>query len=166
MFTAEEYLLDLGFAAARAGLVTMTHDGALSRASEGAYGDGLADLIRASAVGEGRDPPSLAGVRCRELITRDGSTGIALRWEATGPGGDIFPALDADITVTPAGEHATRLSFAGVYRAPPPTSLTTSSDDGILGRATTATARSLLIRIANALAQPESAPGGEAGQTL
>jgi hypothetical protein len=41
-----------------------------------------------------------------------------LRWEATGPGGRLFPALDADITLTPAGEHATLLGLAGCYRPP------------------------------------------------
>jgi hypothetical protein len=38
---------------------------------------------------------------------------------ATGPGGKLFPALDADIWLTPAGEYSARLSLAGAYRPPP-----------------------------------------------
>jgi hypothetical protein len=165
MFTAEEYLLDLGFVTARSRLATMTRDGALSRVSEGAYGDGLADLIRAGPAGKAPGQASLTGVRCRQLVTRDASAVLALRWEATGPGGGIFPALDADITLTPAGEHATRLSFAGAYRPAPPASLTESAGDGALRRAAAAAARSLLVRIASALAQPDSAADGHRGSS-
>jgi len=32
--------------------------------------------------------------------------------------GGLFPVLDADITLTPAGEQTTRLALAGVYRPP------------------------------------------------
>jgi hypothetical protein len=38
---------------------------------------------------------------------------MAIRWEATGPGGALFPALDADLKLTPAGEQATMLAVRG-----------------------------------------------------
>jgi len=44
---------------------------------------------------------------------------LALRWAAIGPGGALFPALDADITLRPCGEEACVLALNGVYRAPP-----------------------------------------------
>lgn len=97
--------------------------------------------------------------RCRDLVSRDGSAVLALRWEATGLAGSIFPVLDADITLTPAGEHGTRLSLAGAYRQPRPTSLTTSVEDGALRGVTAATVRSLLARIASALAPTADAAG-------
>ncbi len=36
-------------------------------------------------------------------VTRGESAVLALRWQATGPGGRLFPALDADIWLTPPG---------------------------------------------------------------
>lgn len=44
--------------------------------------------------------------------------GSLLRREAAGPYGRLFPALDADITLTPAGQQATVLELAGAYRPP------------------------------------------------
>ena len=43
--------------------------------------------------------------------------GLALRWEATGAGGRLFPVLDADLTLAPDGE-GTVLPLAGSYRPP------------------------------------------------
>ena len=63
----------------------------------------------------------LVEVRFLEVVTRGESVVLVLRWEATGPGSGLFPVLDADISVTPAGEHFTRLSLAGIYRPPPDT---------------------------------------------
>jgi hypothetical protein len=54
-----------------------------------------------------------------EVATRGESAVLALRWEATGPGGRLFPALDADMSLTPAGQHSTRLSLTGAYRPAP-----------------------------------------------
>ncbi len=157
--------MDLSFATARARLAAMTHDGSLARASERAYADGLTEVIGSGPVGEAPGRASLAGVRWRELVTRDGSAVLALRWEATGPGGGVFPALDANITLTPAGEHATWLSLAGAYRPPPRDSQSAEDGDGTLRRAATSTARSLLARITSILAQPETAADGHRGSS-
>jgi hypothetical protein len=91
------------------------------------------------------------------LATRGEAAVLALRWEATGPGGRLFPALDADIWLTPAGEHSTRLSLAGVYR-PPLAAVGPGLDRAVLHRVADATVRSLLARMADVLARsPESA---------
>jgi hypothetical protein len=79
---------------------------------------------------------------------------LALRWQATGPGGGLFPALDADIWLTPAGEHSARLSLAGVYR-PPLGALGAGLDRAVFHRVADATARSLLARVADVLARPQ-----------
>ena len=76
------------------------------------------------------------------------------RWEATGPGGRLFPALDADIWLTPAGEHAARLSLAGVYR-PPLGALGAGLDKAVFHRVADATVQSLLARVADVLARPQ-----------
>jgi dienelactone hydrolase len=41
-----------------------------------------------------------------------------MRWEATGVTGRLFPALDADITLTAEGDQATAVTLTGVYRSP------------------------------------------------
>jgi len=65
----------------------------------------------------------------------------------------MFPALDADVTLSPAGEHATALILAGVYRLPPRT-----LGDGLAvamsQRIATATIRAFLGRLARTLAVP------------
>jgi hypothetical protein len=54
----------------------------------------------------------LVEVHVLEVATRGESAVLALRWEATGPGSRLFPALDADNWLPPAGEHSARLSLA------------------------------------------------------
>ena len=71
--------------------------------SEGAYGDGLTGLVRAGPLGAVPGVSKLVEVHFLEVATRGESAVLALRWEATGPGGRLFPALDADMSLTPAG---------------------------------------------------------------
>ena len=153
MFVAAEVLLDLSFPAAAARLANLARGGSLSRASEAAYGDGLIGLVRVGPLGAAPDMPKLVEVHFLEMVTRGESAVLALRWEATGPGGRLFPALDADISLTPAAEHATRLSLAGVYR-PPLAAVGAGLDRAVFHKVTDATARSLLARVADALARP------------
>ena len=68
----------------------------------------------------------------------------------------------ADMSLTPAREHSTRLSLAGVYR-PPPAALGTGLDMAILRRVTDATARSLLARVADVLARSREPAGAVQG---
>ena len=118
MFVAAEVLLDLGFRAAEARLANVARGGLLTPVSEAAYGDGLTGLARVGPLGEVQGVSKLVEVHVLDMVTRGESAVLALRWEATGPGGRLFPALDADIWLTPAGERSARLSLAGVYRPP------------------------------------------------
>ena len=70
-------------------------------------------------------------------------------------GRQAVPALDADLWLTPAGEHSARLSLAGVYR-PPLGALGTGPDRAVFHRVADATARSLLARVADALTRPQN----------
>jgi hypothetical protein len=94
-----------------------------------------------------------------EPVPRDDAVSLPLRWEATGVMGRLFPVLDADLTVTPAGA-GTLLRLDGAYR-PPLAGLGTGLDRVVLHRAATATIRSLLTRIADALVSP--APAAQPG---
>ena len=52
------------------------------------------------------------------MVIHEDSAVWALRWEAAGTTGGLFPVLDADITLTPAGDQASVLVMHGAYRPP------------------------------------------------
>ena len=141
VFVSDEAPLDVGFTAAQARLTHLVRGGVLGSASAHAYRDGITRLAR------------LAHVHFQDLATPGDSARIARRWEAAGPGGGLFPALDADITLTPAGEHSTRLTLTGVYR-PPPGSAGPELDHATGRQVVTATIRAFLHRITDAISHP------------
>ncbi len=49
---------------------------------------------------------------------RDGVTVIPLRWSATGPAGDLFPTLDANLEITGCEAGRSRVALVGSYRPP------------------------------------------------
>jgi hypothetical protein len=154
MFVADEALLELSFPAAAARLPGVARGGLLTHASQGAYGDGLTGLMRVGPLGATPGTSKLVEVHFLEVVTRGESAVLALRWQATGPGGRLFPALDADLALTPAGEHSTRLSLAGAYR-PPLGAVGAGLDKAIFHKVAEATVRSLLTRVADALTRPQ-----------
>jgi hypothetical protein len=158
MFVADEVLLDLSFAAAVAQLTEMARGGLLTRVSQGAYGDGLTGLARVGTLGAAPGMSKLVELHLLDVVTRGESAVLPLRWQATGPGGRLFPALDADLALTPAAEHATRLSLAGAYR-PPLGTVGAGLDTAIFHNVAQAKMRSLLTRVADALTRPQSPPG-------
>jgi hypothetical protein len=154
MFVGDEVIVDASFRAAHASLAKLAQSGWLNTASEGAYDDGLGSLIRVGPLGDLPGISKLVRVRFRELVVRDDIAVLTMRWEAAVHGGDLFPALDADITSAPAGEQSTRLTLAGVCRLPL-AGTGAGLDKTIMHRAATATMRSLLRRLADAIAHPE-----------
>jgi hypothetical protein len=104
----------------------------------------------------------LVEVHFRDVVTRGESAVLALRWQATGPDGRLFPVLDADMSVTPAGEHSTRLSLAGVYR-PPLATLGAGLDRAVFHKVADATVRSLLARVADVLGKSPQPTGAVQG---
>lgn len=150
MFVGDEARLEVGFALARERLVRLSESGALFGPSEDAYGP---SLTRVGVAGVGK----LVRVQTRELSWTDISAGLALRWEATGAGGGLFPVLDADLTLAPAGE-GTVLRLAGAYR-PPLGSLGQALDRAILHRVAEATIGTFLARVAAQLADQPVANG-------
>lgn len=165
MFVGSEVLLDVGFDVARVRLASLTRGGNLLAASQDAYGDGVAGLIRVGPLGPGPGVSRLVEVKFGEPVTRGDSVLVALRWEAIGPGGELFPALDADLTLAPAGEGATALRLAAAYR-PPLGALGAQLDRVILHRVASATMREFLGRIGTAITDSarETDLAREAGQ--
>jgi hypothetical protein len=144
MFVGDRMRLDTSYAVARDRLLRLGEDGALFGASDEAYGTarvgvpGVSKLIR---------------VQARELAWADMSAGLALRWEATGPGSGLFPVLDADLTLSPAPGPGSGsvLELAGVYR--PPLGLVGQAlDRAVLHRVALTTVRRFLAQVAAQLA--------------
>jgi hypothetical protein len=153
MFAGEAVRLEVSFSAAQARLANLIHGGSLVSASQHAYGEGLTGLVRVGPLGAAPGISRVVEVQFRELVARGDTAVLALRWETLGPGGKLFPALDADITLTPAGEQATLLTMGGAYR-PPLGSLGSRIDRAILRRAAAATIRSFVNRVAEAIVDP------------
>jgi hypothetical protein len=74
-----------------------------------------------------------------------GTSLYPLRWEATGASGRLFPALDANLGLTPSGEDSCVLSIVGRYE-PPLGALGKRLDHAVLAHVADATLRSLLQR--------------------
>jgi hypothetical protein len=143
MFVGDEVVLDVSFAVAQARLANLTRGGWLLSASGDAYGTGVTGESRVGALGVSR----VVRVQARDLAEREGSAGLAIRWEVTGPGGGLFPVLDADVRVHPAGEQRTLLTLQGAYR-PPLGAFGQALDRAILHRVAAATIRNFLQRVA------------------
>lgn len=155
MFVGDETSVEISFAVAMERLARLTESDVLLSTSEDAYSRETTHPMRVGAGGVSK----LVRVQVRELARTDRSAGLAIRWEATGPGDGLFPVLDADLRLAPAGERATLLTMAGSYR-PPLGALGDALDRTILHRVATATVRRFLTQLA---AQIDGRPGvGEA----
>lgn len=93
-------------------------------------------------------------------MERSDSAGLALRWEAIGPGGELLPVLDADITLSPSARQATLLTLAGVCR-PPLGSLGAGLDRAILHRVAAATIRNFINGVAAGITGHAATTGSE-----
>jgi hypothetical protein len=151
MFFSHELPLTLGFEAARAGLVSMAYGDRLSTASHHAYRLGLAGMRRNGPSGDGLGAARLVRVHWLEPADRGDAMTLGLRWEVAGLSSNLFPVLDADITLTRIDERTSRLALAGCYR-PPLGRFGAALDKAILGQVASATIRALLRKIAYDLA--------------
>ncbi len=147
MFVRDEARIPVGFAVACTRLARLTADGLLLDASQAAYGDGATGMARVGAPGTWPGLSKLVTIHVGDAAASADWTRLPLRWEATGPGSSLFPALDADITLTADGEHATILTLTGVYR-PPLGVVGAMLDRAILSRVATATIRDFVERLA------------------
>ena len=170
MFIGTEIQLDVGFSVAQARMARLARGGVLRRASDDAYRDLAAGLARVGPLEGAPGLSRLVAVRFSDMTIHENFASVAIRWEATGPGGALFPALDADITLGPAGDDATKLTVAGVYR-PPLGVLGAGLDRVVLHRVAEATIRVFARDIAAAMTdsalspgvRPEPCPGTEHG---
>lgn len=71
-------------------------------------------LVRAGFAGLSKT----VEVSTMEPQLRGTVTAIPLRWSATGPLGDLFPTLDADLEISAADGGQSRVALNGTYRPP------------------------------------------------
>jgi hypothetical protein len=153
MFIARELMVHAECGAIQARLAQIASATGLVSASQAAYQDGLTDLIRVGPLGDSPGVSKLVAVRVLDPVCRDDTMTVALRWEATGAAGGLFPVLDANISLSSAGEHSTRLALTGSYR-PPLGRIGAALDKAILNRVAAVTIDALLHGIADALTSP------------
>jgi hypothetical protein len=154
MFIAEEIIVAAGFEAAVSRFTHVINHGVLRAASLAAYEDGQTALLRVGPAGQTRGISKLVRVRFLEPVRRGATLTVAVRWEATGPGGALFPALDADLVLAREGEEEVRLGLSGSYR-PPLGRVGSALDRAVLRGIAAATFSSLLRDIGHGIADPE-----------
>jgi hypothetical protein len=130
-------------------LTSLAETGELGRASAAAYRHGRAHL-RVGPLGDRPGLSKLVTVRFLAPIEHAGTPTLPLRWEATGPAGELFPVLDANLIAVPEGPEKTRLTLTGAYR-PPLGRLGATLDNAVLNRVAHATVRALLSSLADVL---------------
>jgi hypothetical protein len=162
MFASHEVRLNLTFARAQARLAALCDAaGWLSGPSEQAYAEGLAGLVPVGPSGAVLGVSRLVRVQLLEPVPRDDMVVLPLRWEASGAAGQLFPVLDANLVLTPAGEDAATLALTGAYR-PPLDTPGEVFDPALVNRAAAATVRSLLARLADSMVAGEAGAGLQA----
>ena len=163
VFVADETRLAVTFPVVYARLVNLTRGSSLVSAADDAIGDGYTGLARVGPAGPAPGVSRLVTVSFLDPVMTGETAVLGLRWTATGPGGRLFPALDANITLTADGEQATWLRLAGAYR-PPLGALGARVDAVIMNRVAAATMRSFVRRVAEAIVHPAAAtePGYQA----
>jgi hypothetical protein len=149
MFVTDERVLPVSFDEASARLSRLIRGDRLLGLSENVYQGGVDYLVRVGPLGAVPGASRLVRVRFAEPVLRPGMMSVALRWEATGVTGALFPALDADIRLSDE-DDGVRVELTGSYR-PPLGALGTELDRLLLHTVATATIRTLLVRIAAVL---------------
>jgi len=153
MFVHEEASLDVGYPVAQARLANLAGGAFIAGASRDAYDEQGQALIRVGPLGPARGASRLVRVRFRDLVTRGHASQLTLRWDAVGPGGELFPAMDTDVKIEADGTDMTTMTLDGVYR-PPLGWVGAGLDRMLLSRIATATARRFLASVALAIADP------------
>jgi hypothetical protein len=155
MFVAQELTIGTGSRAAQARFVNLLRGNWLAETSQEACDGGVVGQIRVGPAGP--VAAKLVRVSFLDPVYRGDVMTVGLRWEAAGAAGSLFPVLDANISISPAGDDTARLALAGSYR-PPLGRVGAGLDRAVMHRVATATARCLLRSVAEALVIP--APAG------
>ncbi len=157
MFVSHEVTLPTEYEVACTRLTNVISQGVLYGVSDAAYEGGADALLRVGPFGEWPGLSKLVRVRVMDPVRHGATMRAALRWEATGPAGDLFPVLDADVMLTPDGANGSQLGLVGSYR-PPLGRAGAVLDKAIMGRVAMSTVRALLNNLANAITRATPQP--------
>jgi hypothetical protein len=152
MFASHEVTFHLPYEVASARLVHLVNWGSLHSVSKAAYEGGYEIMLRVGPFGDLPGLSKLVRVRVLAPVRQESMERFALRWEATGPAGELFPVLDADLTLIADTDDRSRLVLVGSYR-PPLGPTGAAVDRAIMNRIAVATIRSLLDSIAGLLTE-------------
>src|SRR5215471_1530198 len=114
MFVAQDLTIRTGSRAAQARFENLLHGTWLAEMSMAACEGGVEGLLRVGPAGP--VAAKLVRVSFLDPVYRGDVMTVGLRWEAAGAAGTLFPVLDANISISPAGDAAARLALAGSYR--------------------------------------------------
>jgi len=159
MFLAEDLTVSTGSRAVQARFENLVHGDWLTGASEAAYDGAVTGWRKVGPVGP--VATKLVRVSFLDPVYHGDVMTVGMRWEATGATGALFPVLDANITISPAGDETARLALAGCYR-PPLGRLGAGLDRAVMHQVAVATMRSLLRNVAAALTS--RAPAGHSAE--
>jgi hypothetical protein len=162
MFAAHDAHIDAPYHVVSGRLTHLLNHRALHEVCEAAYEGGWQITLRVGPFGGVRGLSRLVRVRTLEPVHRGERMTVALRWEATGTTGDLFPQLDAELILSSAGEDRSRLELVGSYR-PPWGRAGVVVDRMIMGWVADATIRSLLDDMAAVLMESEPSFQVESG---
>ena len=154
MFVSDGRAVPVSFAVAASRLEQLARGRLLDGMSKSVYDGGVEYLLRVGPAGAVPGVSRLVRVMFAEPARHDGAVSVALRWEATGAAGGLFPALDADIRLVSYGEDGSMVTLTGSYR-PPFGLLGERLDRLVLHTVATATITELVTRVTAAL---EGAP--------
>jgi hypothetical protein len=149
VFASAHQVIDVPLSAAQARLARLLYGGWLSQASDVVYQRVTDDLLRVGPFGDKPGSSRVVRVQFTDPVYRDDEVRIGLRWEAIGVTGGLFPALDADISLSAAGER-TRVGLTGTYR-PPLGALGSGLDRLVLRKVAAATITAFLNQVSGAL---------------
>lgn len=158
MFIQADRPLAMSVDSAQRALERALAGGGLVAESRTAVTDGIAFLMPVGPRGP-RRPAKEVIVRFLPPERFGATITVPLRWEAVGPSGAVFPALDANLTLTATGPTTTNLSLAGSYR-PPLGHLGVKLDHSLLFKVATATMNAFLREVADHLSAQDPAAAG------
>lgn len=149
VFVESEVSVVLPFQVAKEALDHALADGGLVAESRRAVDDGLVFLMPVGPRGS-HGPAREVVVRLLAGRPVGDSFVVPLRWEARGPTGRLFPALDANLELTATDPDASRLSIIGRYE-PPLGRLGATIDRAGMSKVVSATMTALLGEVATRL---------------
>ena len=151
MFVEAERPVPLPWSTAWRGMERALADGGLVAESERAASEGLTFVMPVGPRGA-HGPSRHVLVRVMPTRQEPGHAVVALRWEAVGAAGRLFPTLDGNLSLTAVDDGTSLLSIVASYRAPLG-ALGEALDRSVLSRVASATVQSLLHEVVAKVAE-------------